>query len=217
MYELNAAIAAQVAGELQPNEKLLWAGQPTAKSGRRSAWPVCLFGIPFLGFSMFWVAMAGGMVWFGGPANAPGFMGVVGMIFPLFGIPFVLVGLGLVSAPYWTVRRARKTWYALTNQRAIVHNGSLFGASEMTSFRGDALGKMSRRSYADGTGDLVFEEGFPGGNQWMTNMPMNRFHRHSQIQRRGFFGIPDVKTVEELVRKTLVKPTDDEGVNRCPD
>lgn len=83
-----------------------------------------LFGVPFTGFAIFWIATASGMFLGGaGEAGQGGFFA----FFPLFGIPFLLVGLGMLTSPYWMYRRALKTCYALTN-----HTIHLFA----TSFRG---------------------------------------------------------------------------------
>jgi hypothetical protein len=42
------------------------------------------------------------------------------VLFPLFGVPFVLIGLGMLAAPYWMRRKAQNTVYALTDKRALI-------------------------------------------------------------------------------------------------
>jgi len=204
MDELNPEIGAQVAVEIRPDERLIWAGQPTMKNARRSAWPICLSGIPVLAFALFWVTMAGSMIWFGPAGNAAGIPGKVLNLFPLFGLPVVIFGLAMVSAPYWAMRRAKKSWYALTNQRTIVSLANWFNSGDVTSYPSQALTKMSRRNYSDGSGDLIFEELPMGLKQLMMSGMIGGFRHFQQTDRRGFLGIADVRHVEELVRQTLV-------------
>ena len=41
----------------------------------------------------------------------------MGWVMALFGLPFVLVGLGMLLAPFAAFRSARRTVYVLTNKR----------------------------------------------------------------------------------------------------
>jgi len=70
-----------------------------------------VFGLFFLGFSAVWVGMATQM--------NTGEM--IGYVFPLFGMPFVLVGLWLVVGHwFFDAYRRKKTRYALTSKRANI-------------------------------------------------------------------------------------------------
>src|SRR5207237_2712711 len=78
---------------------------------------------------------------------------------PLFGLPFLLIGAGLLATPYWLRRKATKTCYALTDRRALVFEGSAFGRKVSIRSYGPAhLKAIERVDYQDGTGDVVFEE-----------------------------------------------------------
>src|SRR5262245_16164028 len=186
----------RVRSELRSGEWLVWTGQPLPRRFMRSSIPIVLFGIPFTAFALFWMAGASGLL-FGGGVGGPGGADAFFICFPLFGVPFVLVGLGMLSSPLWMYRRARRTCYALTDQRAIVWTAGWFGSTEVRSFAPAALGRMLRRGYADGSGDLIFEE----------FVSVNRDSEggwRSQRSERGFLGIADVREVEELVRRTLL-------------
>jgi hypothetical protein len=75
-------------------------------------------GIPVTAFAIFWMALASQQTkQISGP----------GSFFPLFGIPFIVVGLGMLSSPLWRGRKALRTVYALTDQRAIIFEGGFFG------------------------------------------------------------------------------------------
>jgi hypothetical protein len=121
------------------------------------------------------------------------------MIFPLFGLPFVFVGLGMLTAPYWLARKARRTCYALTNRRAIVFDVSWRGAVTVYSYGPDQLAKQYRRENADGGGDLVFEE--------ITTVNRSSDGPSTTTTKRGFLAIDDVRAVEALLRKSLSPKT----------
>src|SRR5262245_23909973 len=112
-----------VEDELAPGEVIRWLGQPVPRSVPGIAWIPCIFAVPWTLFSLFWMAEAAGIFdrfngfQGGGPLNKQR------LIFSLFGLPFVLIGLGMLSSPLWIWRRLRRraerTAYVITNQRAI--------------------------------------------------------------------------------------------------
>ncbi len=93
---------------LDSDEKLLWQGAPATGLRFTGAGAVLsFFGIFFLGFALFWIGMAASM------------SGDV--LFPLFGVPFVLVGLWLVVGHwFFDAYMRKKTRYALTSRRALI-------------------------------------------------------------------------------------------------
>lgn len=99
---------------LGPGEKLLWQGAPATGLRFTGAGAVLsFFGIFFLGFALFWISMA---------ASMSG-----GILFPLFGVPFVLVGLWLVFGHwFFDAYKRKKARYALTSKRALIAR-TLFG------------------------------------------------------------------------------------------
>ncbi|QDV72671.1 hypothetical protein [Botrimarina mediterranea] len=175
-YTLSPELRRLVDNELDRDERLVWLAQPDPKAFTRGYWPIQLFGIPFTAFSVFWITMAASMG---------------GGLFALFGLPFVLVGSGMLTAPYWGRRWARKSVYALTDGRAIVFKQEWNGMS-IRSFRPEQLGSIERRQYADGAGDLIFAKEIASyGNR-------NHGPRINQI---GFIGVANVKQVEDLLEK----------------
>lgn len=102
-------------GLLEPGERILWQGRPDA----RVEWAEVvsfqsMFGVVFTAFAVFWITMARGM---GGRFDDGGMTD----IFPLFGVPFVAVGLYLVVGRliHDAIRR-RGTWYTLTDRTAFI-------------------------------------------------------------------------------------------------
>lgn len=200
--ELEAAVRA----ELRDDEQLLWVGQPRPSCYARRSIFLVLFGIPWTAFALFWMAGASGML-FAGTRTSPGGAGVHGGVvalfscFPLFGLPFVAIGLGMLSSPYWLRRQARRTCYALTDRRAILRQAGVFGSVDTRSYEPAALGRIHRREYAGGCGDLVFEEVVSFGRD-------SDGDRTTNTTRYGFLAIEEVREVENLLRTALLS---DEG------
>lgn len=98
---------------LDDGERLLWTGQPEpGMSFTLSDIFKSLFGLFFLAFALFWVGAASQAVVEAGP---------VGLVFPLFGTPFIFVGCYLLFGRYfWEAHVRKHTRYALTDRCALV-------------------------------------------------------------------------------------------------
>ncbi len=186
-YNLPDELVSAVDRELASGESVAWVGQPIPRQLARAALPSVLFGIPWTAFAIFWTVMASG---------APRQSGSSGWLwfFPLWGVPFILIGLGMLTSPYWAFRRARRTAYVLTNQRVIIIGIGWRGKTAIRSFDPDALKDLRRDERSDGSGDLIFAEDISSGN---------RGRNHST--RAGFLAIKEVKNVEEQVRQLVRK------------
>ena len=71
----------------------------------------------------------------------------------------MVIGLaGMVLAPKMKQSMARRTWYVITNRRALVGQPTLFGESAVDSYTPMQLQSMNRRDswFIRGAGDLVF-------------------------------------------------------------
>lgn len=187
----------QIERELDDHEKLVWSGkQVTTGKAFLITIPVALFGIFFGGFAAFWIFMAftiGGEV-----DEAPSFFRYV---FPLFGIPFLLVGIAMMTSPIWVPRRLGKNFYALTDKRAIVWMSGFFGGVNVRSYTGEDLSELSRNEYGEGRGDLIFQTYTTTGYH-RTSSGMHRQRTH--VHHLGFMGIENVREVEELLRENLL-------------
>src|SRR5437763_9868076 len=123
---LSPELAALVDAELASGERMVWVGQPIPSRYARGSLAIVLFGIPWTAFAIFWMAGVSG---FKIPNLTRGFGW-----FPLFGIPFVLIGLGMLSTPFWVRRKARRTAYVITDRRAIVVEGGAWRSVTIRSF-----------------------------------------------------------------------------------
>ena len=119
---------------------------------------------------------------------------------------FLFVGLVFLSTPIWFLTRAKKTVYLLTNKRAVIWIPEIFRGVKVWQIRRRDLGHVHRTEYGDGTGDVVLQEFFAQySEKWGKS--------ETEWNRIGFLAIPDVKTVEALVRKTLMTVSDSTGPN----
>ena len=200
MPVLDPEVRNKINAELQSGERLLWAAQPIPGLYARGAWPLMIFGLVFTGFSVFWIGGAGAMIWFSddGPADDAG-IGRIFNCFPLFGLPFFAVGMGLVTSPIWMRRAAKRSIYAVTDRRAIICQGRPWGGVEIRSFGPGDLTSMTRVELSNGAGDLVFRE-------LLTESYDSKGHRTSNRKVIGFVAIEGVHDVENLVRTQLIGP-----------
>lgn len=201
---------ARVRSELDHNEQLLWVGQPRPSRFARATIPTVLFGIPWTAFALLWTGMALWGLWgnAGAAQNAAPPL-VFNVCFPLWGVPFILVGLGMLSSPFWARRKAKRTCYALTDRRAILFEAGAFRSVEVRSYRPAELTKMFRREKADGSGDLVFEE-------LIRVRGVSDRNRTVNTQDRGYLGIENVREIEELVRKALLSGGGQDAIRPAP-
>ncbi|GIX05578.1 MAG: hypothetical protein KatS3mg114_1447 [Planctomycetaceae bacterium] len=192
MPEIPLELQRQLDQELEPGERLLWAGQPLPRRLMRRSWGMALFGIPWTAFAVFWTVMAGSMVW---RSESPGPI----WLFPLFGLPFILIGLGMLASPWRARRRARHIVYAVTDRRLLIltpHDGG----RAVHTWTPCTLQRWRRVEYADGSGDLFFEgtTAAPHGTATDESSTLD-----DDDITTAFLGIERVRDVEDLIRQHL--------------
>ena len=183
LRQLPPSVRSLIDAELNDGERITWIGTPNPRRFAMQSIVFVLFGIPWTAFALFWMAGAAG---FGIPDFNEGFD-----LFPLFGIPFVLIGFGMLSSPYWVIRKAKKTAYVLTSERAIIFAGG-FSATTVRSFVPDRLTNLQRKQHDDGSGDLIFER--------TVSMDSDGDQRSTD---HGFLAIANVKEVEDRIRQLV--------------
>lgn len=183
---------------LDPGETIVWAGQPNAARALRSALPILFFAVPWTAFSLFWTAMAGGAAWF--TAKAAGPPGLLGVAFPLFGLPFILIGLGMLATPYWAWRSAQKTVYVVTNRRALVGTPSDDGYA-VKDYAGADLADLADLNLTvrnDGSGTIDFAA--VQARQTVRDSDGDKQTLGKGLRPHTFADIPDVERVYDLLR-----------------
>ena len=198
----------RIDGELSPGETLLWAGQPSPSRMARQGIVPMLFGILWTAFALFWTAAAGGVGLLAGGAirsSGSGAFAAPFLLFPLFGLLFVVIGFGLLLSPLWLYLGAQRTVYAITNQRVIVWSGRVFGGVTVRSLSPAQLGDRARTEAGDGSGDLMFPRAATISTYQDTNNTdgFGYSRTRTRVTQFGFFGIPQVKQVDDLLRQTF--------------
>jgi hypothetical protein len=136
--DFNTSIALQE--HLDPNEKLIWAGQPKKGILFRTA---DIFLIPFsllwCGFAIFWFTTAL-------TSGAP-------FLFAMFGIPFVVIGLIFVFGRFIIDAKQREnTYYGITSDRIIIKSGIY--KKSIRSLNIKALSEIEYDEKSDGNGTI---------------------------------------------------------------
>ncbi|HEY6814839.1 MAG TPA: hypothetical protein VI168_04800 [Croceibacterium sp.] len=132
--------------ELRRSERVLWRGRPLPRVVWR-ALAIWLFAVPWTAFSLFWTAMA-----FAGAQAFDDGVGLLSYAFPLFGTPFIAVGVGMLSVPFVPLFTARRTLFAVTDQRLLrIYLGRRL---KTRSVEGSRVGEIERSEHSDGSGSL---------------------------------------------------------------
>lgn len=157
----------QLNAVLDPSERLLWTGQPLPQYRAQS--------------------------WYGGPwALALALLGgslLLSVLLSLLFQSFCLVTLLVLPVLPFLRRSPEQMRYALTDRRAIIVGGGMFGQSVQSLYPGQVL-TVQFREHPDGGGDVLFTTlgGSIGGPP-------------------GFYGIADAQRVEQLARSVLLRET----------
>lgn len=183
----------EITRELDPGERILWAGQPRGGIIFRAADIFLIpFGLLWLGFSIVWFVLAT----FGAGDAAASEDGLAPIIiFSLFDLPFILVGLYLVFGRFWVDKKQReKTYYGVTGERVIIVSG-LFSRS-VKSLNLRTLSDITLTEKSDGAGSITFGSSHPfapmmQGMNWWPGMNM---------MGPSFDQIPNAKEVYRLIR-----------------
>ncbi len=160
------------AGVLQKGERIIWQGRPSGAIHLGAAdYPVALFALFFIGFSLFWIqgAMAaGGHFW-------------------MFGLIHLTVGIAVFLLPFlWAPLVRRRSYYTLTNRRALISRDLPFLGRKLETF---PLSLMS---------ELSLNPGNPGSILFADRYSFTSFTRRRKI---GFEYIPDAETVFGLMTR----------------
>ena len=121
------------------DERIIWKGKPDTKVRFSSDLHTLVFGIFWLGFSLFWCsgvyASGGGMMAF-------------------LGLPFVAVGIYLVlGKPIHSAIKRKNTAYVITNMKIIRACGN-----KIDTMDGRDLPRLNIKGFSDGMGTIHFGE-----------------------------------------------------------
>jgi hypothetical protein len=105
---------------------------------------------------------------------------------------FFLVGLAVMASPLFWYFRAKRIYYAVTSKRLLLVQAGK--SRNLQSYTQDDIEEIKCTERADKSGDLTFAQ-----RQWKDS------DGNWSTQRIGFLGIPEVRSVEHLVRDVFKK------------
>ena len=201
--------------EMGPDEQMRWFAQPRPGPFMLGSLGLAIFGIPWTAFALVWTAGAAG---FKVPdLENPDWT----LLFALWGLPFIGIGLGMLSSPLRALRRARRIAYVITNRRAIIMEGGR--RRLIRSIGPESFGDLVRRERSGGRGDIVFsgsvqplspdhglrahaaEVAGESGERARKALTLMRAvqrssGKHGKADEIAFVDIPNPRQVEELLR-----------------
>jgi hypothetical protein len=126
--------------ELQPEEKILWAGKPDPERMAKGGLPFFALGIPVVAIGVY-IEICARTLHSASATSALTFCGLV----------FIMCGILMMSAPFYCWRSAKSTVYAITNRRTLT---SMSGKVTVRTIH--EIEPVVREQYSDGTTDLLF-------------------------------------------------------------
>ncbi len=132
--------------ELRKGERVVWRGRQLGRLPSKG-FGIYLFAIPWTAFAIFWTFMASI-----GASELSSETGRLTWAFPLFGVPFIIVGLAMLGGPFLPLIQSGKVIYAVTDQRVLrVQVGRKISVKSLPARR---VGLIERSERRDRTGSL---------------------------------------------------------------
>ncbi len=178
--------------ELMSGERILWSGQPNPKK-LYAAFGMWLFAIPWTVFALFWEGMASMMLWSPGTKTPDAISYTFGIVFPLFGLPFIAVGFYMLAMPFKAIAKAKRTVFALTDRRVLSVTAGK--SRETASVMIDQMGPFKVKAGSDGYGSLSIQTGSSIDSDG-----------DRVTERFEIMGVPDVSRLEGLLLEQRRKP-----------
>lgn len=131
--------------ELGPDEAVRWHGWQLGSIDPRH-FLIYVFAVPWTAFSLMWTALAASAI------GAPG-IGLLGLAFPLFGLPFIAVGGWMLSRPFMPLWQRGRVLYVVTDKRVL----KLAVGRDLTvsTVPAERIGRAERQELADGSGTIT--------------------------------------------------------------
>ena len=174
-------------GYLLPEERILWQGAPDVRAyALRGWWYLLPLSLGWGGFAIAWEI---GVI----TSKAP-------LLFSLWGIPFVLLGLYLIFGRLIVARReAQNTMYAITDRRVLLVSGAF-----RRTFRAIELSQLPEAQLdegAHGLGSITF------GSAGFIRLPPGWPTMGSYRQAAAFQAIPGAKNVFDILQRARYELT----------
>jgi hypothetical protein len=161
-------LAGVFSSELLPGESIAWTGQPNpAVIFHQEDWFAIPFSLLWGGFAIFWLLGASGIwtIFTNKPNHTFQYFGVI------WGTPFVVVGQYLIWGRFvYQWWKARRTYYALTDRRALIVANGLNGRASSSAYF-ENMPMIDKRVRPDGIGSISFGAPYRGDWQFGKNRP----------------------------------------------
>lgn len=181
-------LAELFAPELNPGERLLWAGRPRPWRAARDNRGSILFGVILLGLGVAWTVV----VWMITRAGNGPPVDSLPYWLPFFSVITLPAGIVTILQPFQLARQARRSAYAVTDQRLLgrepQHGGSIRVSSEWLR----RISDITRSEYPDGGGRLEF----------VIRPDPNEARYGREIR---FADVDNVLAVQQLIRREIAK------------
>jgi len=176
--------------DLLTDEKILWAGQPEPKLFTGADFYLIPMGLFVFCFSIFWVSQASHMMRHGFEFPFS--------LFPLFGIPIVLMGFYMLFGRFFFKSwKQRNTYYAVTDQRALIL--CIAPSRSLQAVIINANSNLNKSINSDGTGTISFGTSSPRAAAY-ANTGMEVFITAGGLALApAFYDIKDANTVYQLI------------------
>lgn len=128
--------------------------------------------------------------------------GPMAIAFPLFGVPFLVIGLYLVFGRFIVDARIReRTFYGLTSERIVIVSGLFSRRTKSLNLR--TLSDISLTERPDGSGTITFGPAHPFAQccfgEWL---PSGGWPGAAQYAPPAFDMIERAREVNDLIRQT---------------
>lgn len=165
--------------ELREGETLLWVGEPDPLRAAIQCMILSIFGAVWTGGCIVSVVSS--------TRESPG---MEHAMYWVLAAPFLAVGAALFLTPLWNYLWAQATTYAITDQRVMII--TILHSRRVQSFGRDEIVLYEIVERRDGSGDLAIARG-----------TVRDSDGRDASYRIKFIGIPEVRSVERLLRATF--------------
>lgn len=175
------------------NEEILWSGQPSPWSAFWRSAPIWLLGIPWTAFCLAWEGIALAALFSGDAGQRPDGAGLVLVwVFPIFGLPFVLIGARMVVQPFLAARDAGRTVHVLTETRIVT--AQLGKTLSVSSILHSRIFEITKHVRPDGSGNLRVSLGFRRDSEGDRVESTETLH-----------GVPDIEHLDRELRRLMAR------------
>jgi hypothetical protein len=183
--KISAKLRKAIDKELEIGESVVWVGQPLHRFFTLESLIYFCMGIPFTAIAIYFIYDSAD---FKIPDLSEGIKFEFENIFFLFAVPFVLIGVWMLSSPLREWFKAFRTVYLITDKRAILIESGLLVS--IRNYAPNQLKDLYRKEKRNGTGHIIITTGLRRGNDgdyWREDI--------------GFMNIRNPKEVEKLLRQ----------------